>query len=388
MSQQQITKQDDPKTWVTPFAFDVAPDILYLPLASPLKRGLAMLIDGLLVAVLAESGGEIFILLVLGTLLVQKQSQAVGRALKWGLYLMMLVALIASLVGYFSDVTPDVSNQSRDSSSNSNIVLPENSKGGLATLAEMAGYVPAVIVASQCGDLVCAQKSIAEVKTALSQSSLDIEQQNSVINNVVAELPLTAAEKQQLYVTTTEEPVGDFVETSPVVSELATRVKELEKIAAKLEQDLEEKGAALEASTESRDDSDEAASPLAWIKGLLNDLGLGFGWAAFYFTVFTAWFDGQTLGKKLFGIRVIHLDATKISLWDAFGRYGGYAAGFTTGLLGFFQIYWDANRQAIQDKISATVVIDVRKSKHEAALEHPPIDNKPVDLAIENGSNI
>ena len=40
-----------------------------------------------------------------------------------------------------------------------------------------------------------------------------------------------------------------------------------------------------------------------------------------------------------------------------FGRYGGYGAGFATGLLGFLQVYWDPNRQAIQDKISATVVI-------------------------------
>ena len=34
-----------------------------------------------------------------------------------------------------------------------------------------------------------------------------------------------------------------------------------------------------------------------------------------------------------------------------------------TGLLGFIQIYWDANRQAIHDKISATVVIDIRKAR-------------------------
>lgn len=87
----------------------------------------------------------------------------------------------------------------------------------------------------------------------------------------------------------------------------------------------------------------------------------------FYFTVFTAWFDGQTLGKKLFRIRVVQLDGTGLSLWDAFGRYGGYGAGFATGLLVFLQIYGDANRQAIQDKISATVVIDLHKLTPEQA---------------------
>ncbi|MDT0602254.1 RDD family protein [Thalassotalea castellviae] len=99
-----------------------------------------------------------------------------------------------------------------------------------------------------------------------------------------------------------------------------------------------------------------------WFKGLIKDLGLSFGWAVFYFTVLTAVWNGQTPGKKLLKIRVIQLDGTPLSIWDSFGRYGGYAAGLATGLLGFLQIYWDPNRQAIHDKISATVVIDVKKS--------------------------
>ena len=38
------------------------------------------------------------------------------------------------------------------------------------------------------------------------------------------------------------------------------------------------------------------------------------------------------------------------------GRAGGYAAGLATGTLGFLQIYWDPNQQAIHDKIAGTVV--------------------------------
>lgn len=100
-----------------------------------------------------------------------------------------------------------------------------------------------------------------------------------------------------------------------------------------------------------------------WGKGVIKDLGLSFGWATFYFTVLTALWDGQTPGKKLLKIRVIQLDGSPLSIWDSFGRYGGYGAGLATGLLGFLQIYWDPNRQAIHDKISATIVIDVKKSK-------------------------
>lgn len=93
----------------------------------------------------------------------------------------------------------------------------------------------------------------------------------------------------------------------------------------------------------------------------LSDLGLGFGWAALYFSVFIAWFNGQTLGKMLFRIRVVKLDGENLTLWESFERYGGYSAGLATGLLGFLQVTWDANRQAIHDKISETMVIDLRK---------------------------
>jgi hypothetical protein len=46
-----------------------------------------------------------------------------------------------------------------------------------------------------------------------------------------------------------------------------------------------------------------------------------------------------------------------LNWWLSFERAGGYAAGFATGLLGFAQIFWDPNRQAIHDKVSETIVI-------------------------------
>ncbi|WP_448549253.1 RDD family protein [Thalassotalea fusca] len=95
-----------------------------------------------------------------------------------------------------------------------------------------------------------------------------------------------------------------------------------------------------------------------WLKGVIHDLGLSFGWAAVYFTIFTALWEGQTPGKRLMGIRVLQLDGTPLSISDSFGRYGGYGAGLATGLLGFMQVLWDPNRQAIHDKISATIVVD------------------------------
>jgi hypothetical protein len=46
-----------------------------------------------------------------------------------------------------------------------------------------------------------------------------------------------------------------------------------------------------------------------------------------------------------------------MTLWTGFERFGGYAAGLVTGLLGFAQVYWDRNRQMIHDKIVETVVV-------------------------------
>ncbi|TKB50698.1 RDD family protein [Ferrimonas sediminicola] len=125
-----------------------------------------------------------------------------------------------------------------------------------------------------------------------------------------------------------------------------------------------ERGAEREAETA---EEESRFSLIQVARGIIEDLGLGLGWASVYFTVFTAWFHGQTLGKKLLAIRVIQLDNTPLSLWAAFGRYGGYGAGVATGLTGFLQIFWDPNRQGIHDKIASTVVVDLRAKARRRA---------------------
>lgn len=105
---------------------------------------------------------------------------------------------------------------------------------------------------------------------------------------------------------------------------------------------------------------DERGVVLAFLGGIADDLGIGFGWAALYFTAFLALWNGQTPGKRAVGIRVIRLDGRPIGWWIAFERFGGYAASIWTGLLGFLQILWDRNRQGIHDKLAETVVISAR----------------------------
>ena len=95
----------------------------------------------------------------------------------------------------------------------------------------------------------------------------------------------------------------------------------------------------------------------SFLGGLSDDVGLGFGWAAVYFTGFLALMRGQTPGKKVAGIRVIRLDGKPLGWWICFERFGGYAASFSVGLLGFLQILWDRNRQGLHDKACETVVV-------------------------------
>ena len=98
----------------------------------------------------------------------------------------------------------------------------------------------------------------------------------------------------------------------------------------------------------------------SWLNAFADSsrtLGLTFGWAGVYFTLGTTLLRGRTVGKFLFGTRVVRLDGRRLNAMDAFVRYGGYAAGVATGMIGFARLFWDPNRQAIEDKIAWTVVV-------------------------------
>lgn len=118
---------------------------------------------------------------------------------------------------------------------------------------------------------------------------------------------------------------------------------------------------------------------LARLTELLDDLGIGFGWTGLYFTAFTVLWKGQTPGKRLLGVRVLRLDGKPLTLWGSFERFGGYAAGLVTGLLGFAQVFWDRNRQAIHDKISETVVVRERGEQPARVQAHAhPLERRGV----------
>ncbi len=80
--------------------------------------------------------------------------------------------------------------------------------------------------------------------------------------------------------------------------------------------------------------------------------------AFLYFSFFTWKWLGQTPGKRFMKIRAVKLNGQPISLWGSMERTTGYTASAALFLVGFFQYFWDKNRQTTHDKITETIVID------------------------------
>lgn len=398
MRQQQTDLGKDPKTMVTPHAFTIADTVLYTPLATPLKRALAMLIDGLLITVLAEQMDWMFVLLVVGIIYIEKRSHKLGRLLKWGLYAVMLAFMLLTTVDNIFNIQG--SNSTDIDQSDQQTVLGE----------QVLTSLPAIISLSLCDNYACGKTQVQSLREVIENASaskgMTETERREIVLSTIANSRLSVVDSEKLQTEVLDGTLWPVIASKVELPKLDTQSEPLKPTqtietseptdaaqglvanTVKVPETTNVTKTVLQLGTKGKgaDDEEESTthSVIAWVKGFMSDMGLGFGWAAFYFTVFTARFDGQTLGKKMLGIRVIQLDGAKISLWAAFGRYGGYAAGFTTGLLGFMQIFWDANRQGIQDKISSTVVIDLAQMHKKQRLEQRALGQNEFSPALSS----
>lgn len=101
---------------------------------------------------------------------------------------------------------------------------------------------------------------------------------------------------------------------------------------------------------------------------LAVDGGAGFivSLAAFvaYFTFTEGSASGQTLGKRIIGIRVVDFERrTPIDPTRALVRTVGRWISGLVLLLGYFWMLWDHDRQTWHDKIASTAVVVVPKSR-------------------------
>jgi uncharacterized RDD family membrane protein YckC len=77
-----------------------------------------------------------------------------------------------------------------------------------------------------------------------------------------------------------------------------------------------------------------------------------------YFVVLQTYLGGQTLGKKIMGIRVVNWEGKKptlgrMAIREIFGKFCSY---ITYGV-GFLMILWDRKRQGLHDKVADTYVV-------------------------------
>lgn len=410
------------KEVITPFAFKVNQKLFGLPLASPMKRAIAFSLDFIFIAMLSSAGGEV---LAIGIAIMfyrmssrkmlavevsedsseselqskkKRPGKPRGRKRRAFYRLVASFIIFVMLTDFLPPLFKSIENFGSDEP-NKQQVATTNVGGEELNFAEsmvLAGVITDLTVelgsSEGCADLGCWREKFESVPSDLAITNISAQKFESVVEGLVEVTELSQGDKTLLI----DELVAKFAMISEpetlvssnqeaeqkVASELKEQVdspneppaldrgKAVPEVAKVEEQNAEETPTEKSTSKIEEEERTVANSITSFIMGFIEeDLGIGLGWAAFYYTVFTSWWRGKTPGKHLVGIKVVQLDGTDLSVWESFERQGGYAAGLATGLLGFLQVYWDPNRQAIHDKISETVVIDVKRLNRLKAIE-------------------
>lgn len=99
-------------------------------------------------------------------------------------------------------------------------------------------------------------------------------------------------------------------------------------------------------------------------KTLMHAINVSMGLLPFiYFSLVTFTTNGRTIGKIIFGIKVMGIYHHRLNIWHCIERSLGYVASTAEAGLGFIQVLWNPNRMALHDKIAETIVVMNRKKK-------------------------
>lgn len=392
----------DPRDIVTEYAFQVDPDLLGVPLAGPFRRLGAMLVDlcvlGLLfpfrAAASALLGGavDLMVALAVAWVLFRLASPSSAGRTPGGVarFVLRSAGVIVALVGlgtFVGDLSdgdgasdPPVAVAGGDVPTGPTDGGPVPDVPGLdrddLSLSDVTGRVRDLVSLARAEDRDEAQPvadrfalglhrlgaTPAETRTALRELIRDSSDEppawtDTVVARAVARAD-SAARTERMEVDSLVVTYARALSENDTAGVGPLRERLRDALAGERIEALEERNERLE------DQLEEAREPPGLLRRartlVTEDLGIGVGWLGLYFTVFVALWDGRTPGKKLLGARVVTLDGEPLGWWDAFGRFGGYAAGLATGMLGYLQIAWDPNRQALHDKVAGTVVIRTR----------------------------
>ena len=315
----------DPRSIVTPDAFSVTPNLLGTPLAEPWRRFVALLLDLVLIGFLQLLGwrilGGIAGLMLLRMATKRPEGATTTRAQKFALGCAGTMVFVVAI--------------------------------------GVTAVVPAMIRMISAPDDQAAVSAV-EAPADGTPEGTGTESASDIAAAVLRALGDTLAIPGVDLAPSAVPPGSDSGRTVAFEGEADDSIAALIARVDDLEDDLAD---SREEREELRDQLDEAQSRstiFTWVRDAADEAGLIFGWGTVYLTLFLALWQGRTPGKKAMGLRVVRLNGQPLGLYMSLERAGGYMAGFATGLLGFAQIWWDPNRQAIHDKITETVVIRER----------------------------
>ena len=384
-----MDRRYDPRTIVTPYAFSVHPDLLGLPLATPWQRLGAITLDAVVIVGLSRIGAGTLAIasgLLLFWLAIRKPGRDVfGKLFRVAVGCLGVLVLAGTLVVWWLiNLAQDPGRLQRfigeaaaiADSAGVDLGLEGLGESDTLDIAELVRFLPGLASLPRASSPQEAREMAAELARLGRDGGMSLQdirgtltrlmpknvewsdESQGIIDDVMADLrlglPGTRVEESDQATPPTEEAP---VISDPVALDSILALNQLVLSLDEERQDAEEQLGRMQTELEEA----ENAGILDWLWNLIDDLGLGFGWGALYMTITHALLKGSSLGKKLFRIRVVMIDKRPLNWWLSFERAGGYAAGIATGLLGFAQIFWDPNRQAIHDKVSETFVIQVGK---------------------------
>ena len=91
----------------------------------------------------------------------------------------------------------------------------------------------------------------------------------------------------------------------------------------------------------------------------LVDLILGAGYFSYLWSGASPLGAGQTVGSRMYGLRVIRTDGSDLGLVQALIRWAGLLLSFMIVCIGVIWVAFDADKQGWHDKIAGTYVIRV-----------------------------
>lgn len=412
------TGHRDPRSVVTPDAFEVSADLIGIPLARPGRRAAALAIDGVVILVVTALTKNFSLILgvVVAALFIRAgfrrtpvRGSVFGRAMRSSVgCLGLLIAIVTASLWASFGIDFDREGP-REEAARAVVARTGQMLEGLGAAVALEGLeqadspeealAVADAVMPTVRDLGLPDALVRDALLAgVAESASWREEWEALVDSLLAEpvaarspgdsqdtgeAAAVAAVRAEVAAYSDQAAFREYAElladttgtaaaatrlrvlrervfaavAADSVAVLGARSARLERQRTRLEAELEEARGELEDS--------QSRGIVGRILDLGEDLGFGFGWAAVYMTVILTWWKGQTVGKRLMRIRVVRLDGGPITWWVAFERVGGYAAGLATGLLGFAQIWWDANGQAIHDRIVGTVVVQDGAKKVE-----------------------